>query len=66
MSEEERKKFIDNQEKYCKEHNAPFFMAKSGMCWRCERDIIPREIERGNDGSHLVTGCPFCFRSYCD
>jgi hypothetical protein len=42
------------------------FMGSDGICFSCNVDIIPREIERGNDGSKLVTGCPLCFRTYCD
>lgn len=66
MSEITREKFLENQEKYCKEKNAPFFMSRSGVCYRCNKDIIPKLIEKGEDGTSLVTGCPLCFRSYCD
>ena len=61
-----KEQFIQNQEKYCKENNAPFFMSRSGVCNCCRRNIIPILIEKGNDGSKLVTGCPLCHRSYCD
>ena len=62
----DREQFIKNQDKYCKDNKAPFFMPRSGLCYSCRKDIIPREIERGNNGSDLVTGCPLCLRSYCD
>ena len=70
MSKDEitREKFIENQKQYCKETGAPFFMPGDGYCWRCEKDIIPALIEKGEDGTKLVTGCPLigCWRSYCD
>ncbi|HPS93894.1 MAG TPA: hypothetical protein PK600_05475 [Deltaproteobacteria bacterium] len=62
-----RDEFIANQKKYCEENCAPFFMPSNGRCYRCNRDIIPALIKAGKDGSkELVTGCPLCFRSYCD
>ena len=61
-----RQEFISNQEKYCDEVKVPLFMPQNGICWSCKRDIIPRLIEKGEDGTSLVTGCPICNRSYCD
>jgi len=42
------------------------FMSTTGACWRCNKNIISKEIEKGNDGSKLVTGCPLCNISYCN
>lgn len=39
-------------------------MPYNGICFSCHNDIIPELIKRGNDGTHLVTGCPICNRSY--
>jgi hypothetical protein len=61
-----RKDFIENQKKYCKENGAPFFMPEDGFCYSCRRDIIPALIGKDKDGTKLITGCPLCFRSYCD
>ena len=62
-----REQFIKNQRKYCNEHAAPFFMPGDGLCYRCKKDIIAVLIEGGKTGAEkLVTGCPICFRSYCD
>ena len=66
ITKEQREQFIKNQEKYCKEKDAPFFMPSNGRCYKCNRDIIPKLIEKGEDGSSLVTGCPLCYHSYCD
>ena len=67
-----KKDFLKKQEECFKKAtkgsfgSAKMFMDYDGICWNCKRDIIPTEIEKGNDGSELVTGCPLCFRSYCD
>lgn len=61
-----REEFLANQKKHCEETGAPFFMPNDGRCYNCRRDIIPTLIERGEDGTFLVTGCPLCYRSYCD
>jgi hypothetical protein len=57
-----RQEFLKNQS----EIKAPDFMPSNGICHRCKKDIIPALIEKGNDGTQLVTGCPLCHRSYCD
>ena len=61
-----RDEFLKNQKEYCKKENAPHFMPKSGICYNCRKDIIPRLIEKGEDGTSLITGCPLCYHSYCD
>jgi hypothetical protein len=62
-----REEFIKNQHEHCKEKEAPFFMPGNGFCYCCHKDIVPILIARGHTGSdELVTGCPICFRSYCD
>lgn len=42
------------------------FMPCDGRCYHCNKDIITNALANGNDGSESITGCPFCFRSYCD
>lgn len=62
------------QADYCKETGLPHFAPPSGVCWCCGHNIYsPEEVNghyRGIDvekaGRNLVTGCPHCFRSYCD
>ncbi|KKM24998.1 hypothetical protein LCGC14_1599530 [marine sediment metagenome] len=66
MGEVTREDFIANQSKHCEETQAPFFMPRSGICWNCKRDIIPKLISKGETGNCLITGCPLCYRSYCD
>jgi uncharacterized protein with PIN domain len=61
-----REEFLNNQHEFCKQNKAPFFMPSNGRCWKCKEDIIKILIERGEDGTSLVTGCPKCNRSYCD
>jgi hypothetical protein len=61
-----RVEFLENQKNLCKEKIYPFFMPGNGICFRCGRDIIPRLIEKGENGKSLVTGCPLCMYSYCE
>ena len=61
-----REEFLKRQKEMCKESEAPFFMPRSGYCLFCRTDMVEDEIEAGNDGSGLVTGCSRCHRSYCD
>jgi len=39
----------------------------SETCPTCKNNFrLNDEIEKGNDGSQLVTGCFHCHKSYCD
>ena len=53
----------------------PHFAPLNGICFACKRDIYQAyeigtreskgiDIERA--GKELITGCPHCYRSYCD
>lgn len=61
-------KAIEAQKKYCKDNNAPDFAnLVSGNCWSCNRNIFQKggiSVEKASN--QLITGCPFCHRSYCD
>lgn len=71
-------KSIEAQEKYCEEKNLPHFAPKSGICWRCRKNIYDmhkhksggREYETGITtemaGKSLVTYCPHCHRAFDD
>lgn len=74
-------KSIEAQQKYCEENQAPHFAPKDGRCWSCNQNIyapghhVWKGKSDGRDSSgisvekasrELVTGCPHCFRSYCD
>lgn len=55
------------QDRYCEEHDAPHFAPHLGVCWSCGRNIYSENgysVEEA--GQKLITGCPFCRRSYCD
>ena len=58
-----KEEFIKNQNA-----NPPVFIFRDGKCWswKCKADVIEEEIKRGNDGTRRVTGCPVCYRSFCD
>ena len=61
-----REEFVENQKRCCKENDAPFFMPMSGRCYYCGSDIVIELINKGYDGTELVTGCPICYHSYCE
>ena len=61
----ENKDKIQAQQNYCKETGNPRFAPADGICWTCKKDIFEK-ISLEKAGSELITGCPFCHRSYCD
>ena len=44
------------------------FAPVSGICPYCRRNIADgdRAITVESLGDYIITGCPHCFRSYCD
>lgn len=58
---------IAAQEKYCKEHGDPLFAPSDGRCYKCWQQIYgPNGWSVEKAGSCLITGCPYCRRSYVD
>lgn len=62
---------------YCKINELPHFAPDDGICWDCRQNIYSENgrtrygkkthgISVESAGNHLITGCPFCNRSYCD
>ena len=49
------------QGQLCSDRKLPQFAPRDGVCWSCYRQIYDVL-----DGTSYVTGCPFCYRSYCD
>jgi len=66
ITREAEQAFLKNQREACKANGWPFFMPYDGLCRSCGRDIIKALIEKGHDGTALVTGCPLCNQSYCE
>ena len=68
--EKEIKKAIEAQEKYCNDNELPLFAPRNGVCWSCDKNIYnthkDNHIDLKQASGELVTGCPFCFKSYCD
>jgi uncharacterized Zn-finger protein len=56
---------ITAQKKYCETHQVPMFVHPRGLCWNCNRQVF-EQITIEKAGSELVTGCPFCHRSFVD
>lgn len=48
--------------------NRTGFAPKSGKCYFCKRDITQGEkgITLEQLGDYIITGCPYCHRSFCD
>lgn len=70
-TDEQISECIEKQERLCREKDYPDFAPRSGVCWKCNRNIyqnykIGERESNGKTGESLVTGCPHCFRSYCD
>jgi len=47
------------QKKYCEKNNLPMFVSMDGVCSWCHKQI-------GDTGTELITGCPYCNRSFCE
>jgi hypothetical protein len=53
------------QKRFCDTKGYPHFAPSDGVCYWCDRQIYDKisvEIAQGN----LITGCPWCHKSYCD
>ena len=61
----ELKKKIEAQKEFCERTEAPFFAPYDGICWACHHQVFDRLTEDQCKNS-LITGCPWCNRSYCD
>lgn len=69
---------IKVQAALCKEKCYPHFAPSSGNCYNCHENIYTEKEVTHGDRTHsvgisvekatneLITGCPFCHRSYCD
>ena len=44
------------------------FAPNDGVCWNCHRDICEgdKAITVESLGDYIITGCPYCHKSYCD
>ena len=68
---------IKAQEQFCGKNEYPHFAPSDGICWSCHQNIYSENgrtrygkkthgISVESAGNHLITGCPFCSRSYCE
>ena len=68
---------IKAQEQFCDKNEYPRFAPDNGICWDCHQNIYSENgrtrygkkthgISVESAGHYLLTGCPFCSRSYCD
>ena len=63
--DEEIKKKLEAQARLQKEKDWPDFAPKNGICFNC-RSQIYEAISLEKASTKLITGCPYCNRSYCD
>ena len=59
-------KAVEAQKKFREENELPNF-AGNGVCFRCGRNVYDEggySVEYASE--RLVTGCPYCYRSFCD
>ena len=73
------KEAIEAQERFCEEHDVPRFAPYDGNCFRCGRNIYDTRSEYSFNGDKVeygisvkeastehITGCTYCYRSFCD
>ena len=59
--------FFNSQMEKAPEHRVGF-APSDGRCWSCMEKITEgdRGITVESLGEWIITGCPYCHRSYCD
>lgn len=63
----DHKEAIKAQRDYCNRRKVPHFAPFDGICYSCGANIYsPRGISVEEAGSRLISGCPFCGRTYVD
>lgn len=68
---------IEAQSEYCKTHGVPDFTPKDGFCHTCSNQIYADATDENGEiiskgksyesaKEEHITGCPHCYRSFCD
>ena len=60
---------IELQKEYCVKIKSPYFAPRDGVCWSCKHIIFGTDSNQYTKevaAKTLITGCPKCFRTYCD
>lgn len=49
-------------------HKRTGFVGADCRCWRCGRDVTQgdKAITVEKLGDYIITGCPYCYASFCD
>ena len=55
------KQRIKEHKKVCEKVDFPHFAPSDGICCSCRKQIY-----NVLDGKKPITGCPYCYRSYCE
>jgi hypothetical protein len=53
------------QAKYAADNNHPLFAPLGGTCWSCTGQIYDK-IDLETASNTLITGCPYCKKSFVD
>ena len=61
----EREEKINLQRQYCLLHRTPMFASNSDRSWCCGKDIWEK-ISKEEASTKLITGCPFCNKSFVE
>ncbi len=62
ISEENLEKAVA-QYMYCQKRGIEQFVGVVGYCWHCDKQVY-EEWDLESAASTLVTGCPYCHRSF--
>ncbi|MBE8712560.1 hypothetical protein C4F49_02545 [Sphingobacterium sp. KB22] len=65
---------IKSQKEFCDKTNSPHFAPLDGKCYACKSQIYEEKkqgsfftgVSVDKASTQLITGCPHCYRSYCD
>jgi uncharacterized Zn finger protein (UPF0148 family) len=50
---------------HCEKNGYPQFAPPDGVCYWCGRQIYDK-ISEAVAQNNLITGCPWCYHSYCE
>ena len=56
---------IKDQKQFCEKLGVSMFIPEDGKCWFCDKDIMDKFSET-ECACKIITGCPFCNRSFVE
>jgi hypothetical protein len=58
--------FEEVQKQFCEKTNNSLFMPINGVCWKCHKYIFDDKETTEKAHCEVITGCPFCNKSFLD